>query len=349
MTVTSSTRIDIHSASDAVVAWRTQALNLILYVGMAIGPFIIGLSVINQLDEPLLVAFYLGILGLLALVTFVKRIRYEARAVVMLTVPFAAGIVDLYEFGPDSDARTLLLAAIVLSTLFLGKWGGLIMLGGSIVVMVPEFVRASDSLYQWLSPILVFLAFGLVLVIAITSLIARLSQSLDAAANAHIQAEQARQQAEQAAQQTQEQMALVEQQYQTERQLRELVSVLETPTVGLANGVLLAPIVGTIDSQRAQLLTERLLAAVHTQHVRTMIIDLAGVATVDTQVARTLMQVVQALQLLGCRVVLTGISAHVATMLTRLDIDLENVTIAHSPQEILHKNGNGARFAQRLS
>lgn len=342
MTVTSSTRIDIHSASDAVVAWRTQALNLILYVGMAIGPFIIGLSVINQLDEPLLVAFYLGILGLLALVTFVKRIRYEARAVVMLTVPFAAGIVDLYEFGPDSDARTLLLAAVVLSTLFLGKWGGLIMLGGSIVVMVPEFVRASDSLYQWLSPILVFLAFGLVLVIAITSLIARLSQSLDAAANAHIQAEQARQQ-------TQEQMALVEQQYQTERQLRELVSVLETPTVGLANGVLLAPIVGTIDSQRAQLLTERLLAAVHTQHVRTMIIDLAGVATVDTQVARTLMQVVQALQLLGCRVVLTGISAHVATMLTRLDIDLENVTIAHSPQEILHKNGNGARFAQRLS
>jgi anti-anti-sigma regulatory factor len=101
--------------------------------------------------------------------------------------------------------------------------------------------------------------------------------------------------------------------------------------------VLLAPIVGVIDSRRAQALTERLLTDAQYQQADTVILDLAGVALVDTQVAQALMQTTQALRLLGCGVVITGISAEIATTLTRLDFDLRGIRMARSPQEVLER------------
>jgi anti-anti-sigma regulatory factor len=120
-----------------------------------------------------------------------------------------------------------------------------------------------------------------------------------------------------------------------EERLRDLVETLETPAVALADGVLLAPIVGAIDSRRAQLLTERLLASIAGQRVRLLILDLAGVAMVDTAVTASLLQIAQAVRLLGCKVVLTGIAPAVAVTITSLGASLEGIETARSPQEVL--------------
>jgi rsbT co-antagonist protein RsbR len=120
-----------------------------------------------------------------------------------------------------------------------------------------------------------------------------------------------------------------------EERLRSLVATLETPAVAVADGVLLAPIVGAIDTRRAQQITERLLASIAGQRVRLLILDLAGVAMVDTAVTGTLLQIAQAVRLLGCKVVITGIAPAVAVTITSLGASLEGIETARSPQEAL--------------
>jgi anti-anti-sigma regulatory factor len=124
-------------------------------------------------------------------------------------------------------------------------------------------------------------------------------------------------------------------QLEEQRQLLTLVTSLETPMVSLADGVLLAPIIGHIDTRRAEALTTRILNVVSLQHTRLVILDIAGVSLIDTAVARALLQTVQAVQLLGCAVTISGISASVAITLEHLGIDLNRVQTARSPQEAL--------------
>lgn len=127
-----------------------------------------------------------------------------------------------------------------------------------------------------------------------------------------------------------------------QRELLELVSTLETPAVSVAEGALLAPLVGSLDSRRADRLTRRLLEAVHTRRVRLVILDIAGVPLVDTAVAGALTATVRALRLLGCEVVLTGISATVATTLTTIGVSLDDLAVAASPQDALARYMGGS-------
>jgi rsbT co-antagonist protein RsbR len=122
---------------------------------------------------------------------------------------------------------------------------------------------------------------------------------------------------------------------EAEQRQRELVATLETPTVAVGDGVLLAPIIGTIDSARAQLITTRILHDIAAQRVSLLIIDIAGVTLVDTAVAKALIETIQAVRLLGCAVVLTGITASVATTLTQLGIALDGIQTLRSPQDVL--------------
>ena len=122
---------------------------------------------------------------------------------------------------------------------------------------------------------------------------------------------------------------------ETEHTLRTLITTLETPTVPLASGVLLAPIVGQLDSRRAEALVHRLLTVASAERARLMVIDIAGVPAFDTQVAQSLLRAAQALELIGCHVALTGISPTTAQTMTTLGIRMDNITIARSPQDIL--------------
>ncbi|EFO79064.1 anti-sigma-factor antagonist [Oscillochloris trichoides DG-6] len=137
--------------------------------------------------------------------------------------------------------------------------------------------------------------------------------------------------AEELAQKAQE----LEAQNAQQRQLIELVSTLETPAVLLAEGVILAPIIGHLDSRRARDLTKRLLREVSGHNAKMVIIDIAGVPTVDTSVAQAIVRTIQAIRLLGCDVTITGISASVAATMTHLGINLNGVRTARTPQEVM--------------
>jgi rsbT co-antagonist protein RsbR len=134
-------------------------------------------------------------------------------------------------------------------------------------------------------------------------------------------------------------LAEVNQQLNTQlnqlRQLLELVTTLETPTVPLAEGVIFVPIVGHVDTRRAQDLNQRLLTATSVQHARMVILDIAGVSLMDTSIAQALLQTAQALRLLGCQVTLSGISSANALTLSRLGVDLRGVATVRSPQEAI--------------
>jgi rsbT co-antagonist protein RsbR len=141
--------------------------------------------------------------------------------------------------------------------------------------------------------------------------------------------------AENARQRAEEAQSTIARQYAEQQRLLDLVSVLETPVIAIAEGVLLAPIVGHLDSRRAGQLTQRLLDAVYAQRARAVIIDIAGVPLVDTQVAQLLIRTAQSIRLLGSSVALTGISSETAMTLSSLGTRLEEMQTVRNPQEAL--------------
>jgi rsbT co-antagonist protein RsbR len=100
---------------------------------------------------------------------------------------------------------------------------------------------------------------------------------------------------------------------------------LSTPLIPIMDGVVAMPLIGTIDSARAQQIMETLLEGVGREQADLAILDITGVKVVDTQVANALIRTAQAAQLLGAQVILTGMSAEVAQALVQLGIDLSNV------------------------
>jgi rsbT co-antagonist protein RsbR len=128
---------------------------------------------------------------------------------------------------------------------------------------------------------------------------------------------------------------LMTEQLDQQQQLLDMVTTMEAPAVPLADGVLFVPIVGHIDTRRAQALTNRLLQDVSAQRAHLVVLDISGVTMMDTSVARALMNTTQAIRLLGCEVTLSGISAAVAITLIHLGINLDGIATARSPQEAL--------------
>ncbi|WP_437500138.1 PAS domain-containing protein [Sorangium sp. So ce1099] len=123
---------------------------------------------------------------------------------------------------------------------------------------------------------------------------------------------------------------------------------LSTPLIPLADKVVAMPLVGAIDSARAELIMETLLAGISSQSAHTAILDITGVRAVDTLVADALTRTARAAQLLGTRVVLTGVRPEVAQTLVTLGVDLSGITtlstlqsgIAHA---LRHAPGGSSR------
>ena len=106
---------------------------------------------------------------------------------------------------------------------------------------------------------------------------------------------------------------------------RAALRELSTPLLPLANGVIAMPLLGTIDSNRAQQVMETLLEGVSSHHAETAILDITGVQILDTQIANVLIQAAQAVNLLGAQVILTGIRPTMAQTLVSLGIDLSSI------------------------
>jgi rsbT co-antagonist protein RsbR len=102
---------------------------------------------------------------------------------------------------------------------------------------------------------------------------------------------------------------------------------LSTPLIPIADDVVVMPLIGTIDSQRAQQLMDTLLEGVAAHRARTVILDVTGVAVVDTHVANAIVRASRAVKLLGAEAVLTGIRPEVARTLAAMGAELEGIVV----------------------
>ncbi len=100
---------------------------------------------------------------------------------------------------------------------------------------------------------------------------------------------------------------------------------LSTPVLQVRPGLLVAPVIGAVDNSRAMQLTENLLAAIRSRRARAVVIDVTGVAVVDTRVANHLLQMVSAARLMGASVIVTGIAPVVAHSLIVLGVDVDGL------------------------
>jgi rsbT co-antagonist protein RsbR len=96
--------------------------------------------------------------------------------------------------------------------------------------------------------------------------------------------------------------------------------------VEIWDGVLLVPLVGTLDDQRAAQMSSALLEAVRRECAQVVLVDITGCTVVDTYTAAHLINTVRSVRLLGASTVITGVSAHVATDLVKLGVELEDIT-----------------------
>jgi rsbT co-antagonist protein RsbR len=110
---------------------------------------------------------------------------------------------------------------------------------------------------------------------------------------------------------------------------------MSTPLIPLQDGLLLLPLVGTIDTRRAHQVLEVLLEGINTYQAETAILDITGVRVVDTQVADGLLRAARAAKLLGAQVYLSGISAEVAQTLVQLGANLDQVVTAGTLQSAI--------------
>lgn len=108
---------------------------------------------------------------------------------------------------------------------------------------------------------------------------------------------------------------------QQQRAIREL----STPVLQLRDRLLILPVVGVVDTQRARQLTEDLLRAIRDRRARLVVMDITGVPIVDSKVANHFVQTVEAARLMGATVIMTGISAEIAQTLVTIGADLRHV------------------------
>jgi anti-anti-sigma factor len=98
-----------------------------------------------------------------------------------------------------------------------------------------------------------------------------------------------------------------------------------SPVLRVLDGILVMPLIGGIDTQRAETITAALLAAIEQHRAKIVIIDVTGVPLIDTQVAQTLLQVAGAARLLGTRTVLVGLRPELAQTIVGLNLNLTSL------------------------
>jgi rsbT co-antagonist protein RsbR len=136
------------------------------------------------------------------------------------------------------------------------------------------------------------------------------------------------------------------------RQQRELLE-LSTPVVQLWDDILAVPLVGTLDSERTQLVMENLLQKIVDTGAAIAIIDITGVPTVDTLVAQHLIKTVSATRLMGADCIISGIRPQIAQTIVHLGVDLGEIptkaTLADAFAIALKRTGTTLQSAHQAT
>jgi rsbT co-antagonist protein RsbR len=117
-------------------------------------------------------------------------------------------------------------------------------------------------------------------------------------------------------------VSFVEERERVINEQQDAIRELSTPVLQIRERLLILPIIGVLDSQRARQLTQQLLGAIRDNRAAVVVIDITGVATIDRTVANHLVQAVEASRLMGASTIVTGLSPEVTQTLVDLDVDL---------------------------
>lgn len=277
-------------------------------------------------------AIFITLLIVAVIVFILAHIGYVKTGAIMLTTTIflAITVPSILEMGNVDPTRPTYILAILVAGLLLGSNAGLLVGALSLISMV---VLQTIAQLPWTTLSISNLATVGMATGLIWLTIRRQERAL---AKAHQQTQTA----------LDNQQALIDQQtalqnankdlLSTNEQMNSLLTLvrdLETPVIPLLEGVLVMPLVGHVDTRRASQLTEAVLAAVHEQRARVVIIDITGVSVVDTAVAQRLGLLAQSVQLLGAHVLLTGIRADVAQTIVTQGIDFSNIQTAGRLQD----------------
>jgi rsbT co-antagonist protein RsbR len=134
------------------------------------------------------------------------------------------------------------------------------------------------------------------------------------------------------------------------RQQQELLE-LSTPVVKLWKNILALPLIGTLDSERTQIVMESLLQKIVDTGAAIAIIDITGVPTVDTLVAQHLLKTIAAARLMGADCIISGIRPQIAQTIVHLGVNLEDVitkaTLADAFVIALERTGSSITSQQQ--
>ncbi len=120
---------------------------------------------------------------------------------------------------------------------------------------------------------------------------------------------------------------------------RQQAAILElaTPIIQVWDGVLVLPLIGQLDDNRMQSLTENLLAALQQKQARFAVLDLTGISDLNESSARHLYRVASAVRLLGAEALLCGMRAQVVRIVTSLGVDLGTLSVTRTLQDALRR------------
>lgn len=133
----------------------------------------------------------------------------------------------------------------------------------------------------------------------------------------------------------QEKLKKIQEQQKTIVQQQEDLMELSSPVSKVWDNILILPVIGTLDSQRTQIMMENLLQKIVDTGCTMSILDITGVPTVDTQVANHLLKTVTSARLLGADCIISGISPAIAQTIVHLGIDLSIIRTKATLQDAM--------------
>ncbi len=301
-------------------------VSLIFIIGTALGAS-------SGYDPSVTISTSIACLIIISMLVAYWRGWELARYIVLIAVTLMIGLTMPEPFVTEVVSITIFIPAALALILATPIW----VIGSTAMAYIILLIRAGGA-GVYTDPVTIIIIVIIIGGIVLGRLITETAQRNAEEQARRADAEKAR--AEAQAHELADANELMTEQLDQQQQLLDMVTTMEAPAVPLADGVLFVPIVGHIDTRRAEALTNRLLQDVSAQHARLVVLDISGVTMMDTSVARALMNTTQAIRLLGCEVTLSGISAAVAITLIHLGVNLEGIATARSPQEALMQHLN---------
>ncbi|MBN1485097.1 MAG: STAS domain-containing protein [Chloroflexia bacterium] len=325
-------------STDANTARQEQLVNILSLGGMIGGlAYFLALLLLFFFEGELQVASIIGALLALGMSGLAYRLCRSGRgplaAIIIVVAASGIGLYAAYARGSLSVSVVVLTTSVVFAGMAIGRRAAWITTIVEFILFV-LLVLAEHYWHLYTPPIghsptsgiaLTAVALGLLTLVTVQTLNV-LAQSL--------QQSMEREAALRAADAEKgELLAELRQRERARQRLVEAVQELGSPVIPLAKGVIAMPLIGAIDSGRAVAITRSLLQGVADHQAEAVLVDITGVAVVDTAVAGALVRAMAGVRLLGAEPVLTGILPEVAQTIVELGLDMSGVVTMASLQE----------------